>query len=256
MQAVHRKVGTLFEPYERRWCRLEPNFAEDPVRNLLAESLDQARKFAGNVRNLMLLEIGAGMGNDALAFAQAGAIVFAIDTAPSSGRIIRNRIAALSPGLQVHPVRMDGQRLGFRPESFDIIFINSTLMHLDGATLFPELYRVLKPEGRVIFHEPSEGNFLIRAYRRFFSEFEGLKPRYFRLSQAKNPPSFFRATRVRDFFLASLFLMPIFSRLPRKNRMRRGYAAMVEWESRAIQNISWLKQQCWVIVAEWKKNPQ
>jgi ubiquinone/menaquinone biosynthesis C-methylase UbiE len=49
---------------------------------------------------------------------------------------------------------MDANRLQFPDESFDMVFGDAILHHLDFSRAVDEIHRVLKPEGRIVFTEP------------------------------------------------------------------------------------------------------
>ena len=49
---------------------------------------------------------------------------------------------------------MQGECLAFADDSFDLVFGNAVLHHLDIATAAREIYSVLKPGGVAIFREP------------------------------------------------------------------------------------------------------
>ncbi len=49
----------------------------------------------------------------------------------------------------------DAMKLQFPDNSFDVVFGSSILHHLDFERVMPELFRVLKPGGRIVFAEPN-----------------------------------------------------------------------------------------------------
>ena len=89
-----------------------------------------------------LLEIGAGTGQDAVFFAEAGLDVTAVDLSPEMVRKCQEK------GLEAS-VR-DIKHLNFPPESFDAVFTVNCLLHVPNEDL-PEALRevrsVLRPGG-------------------------------------------------------------------------------------------------------------
>jgi predicted SAM-dependent methyltransferase len=68
-------------------------------------------------------------------------------------------------------VRASGERLPFQTESFDEVLCTDVIEHLDlnaGQTLLNEIYRVLRPRGRLILVTPDLDN-IVRAYRSRFA---------------------------------------------------------------------------------------
>jgi SAM-dependent methyltransferase len=96
----------------------------------------------GAVQAKTLLEIGAGTGQDAAFFADAGLDVVAVDLSPEM--VARCR----AKGLEAY--ERDFLHLGFEPDSFDAVYTMNCLLHVPNADL-PEVLRavriVLKPGG-------------------------------------------------------------------------------------------------------------
>jgi len=62
-------------------------------------------------------------------------------------------------------VEMNAEELTFNDDSFDLIFGNAIIHHLDLYKSYKEIYRVLRPGGKAIFYEPLGHNFFINYYR-------------------------------------------------------------------------------------------
>jgi len=60
--------------------------------------------------------------------------------------------------LDVEFLIMDGNHLAFDDGSFDFVFGGGILHHLDYDNAIAEIHRVLKPGGRILFHEPLGAN--------------------------------------------------------------------------------------------------
>ena len=88
-----------------------------------------------------LLEIGAGTGRDSRFFQDIGMRSVATDIAPEMVRLCREKEV---PGIQ-----MDGYRLGFQNESFDVAWAMNSLLHvprMDLPGVLAEIRAVLKPD--------------------------------------------------------------------------------------------------------------
>jgi ubiquinone/menaquinone biosynthesis C-methylase UbiE len=103
------------------------------------------------------LEIGAGTGYFSLNLLQAGVVGEATctDISPGMMRTLADNAARL--GLTVRAARADAESLPFPDASFDLVLGHAVLHHLpDLQKAFGELYRVLRPGGRIVFAgEPS-----------------------------------------------------------------------------------------------------
>ena len=103
------------------------------------------------------LEIGAGTGYFSLNLLQAGVLEEATCTDISPGMVATLADNARRLGLTVRAARADAESLPFADDSFDLVFGHAVLHHLpDLPRAFAELYRVLRPGGRMVFAgEPS-----------------------------------------------------------------------------------------------------
>jgi SAM-dependent methyltransferase len=111
-----------------------------------------------------ILDYGCGHGMAAVVFARAGANAAAFDL--SAGYAAEARRRAAANGVAVSCVQADGHRLPFADASFDGVWGNAVLHHLDLVTAAAELRRVLRPGGAAVFCEPWGGNPFLQLARR------------------------------------------------------------------------------------------
>ena len=119
------------------------------LRKVLGSELDR-----GYERSL---EIGAGTGYFSLNLLQAGVVqeITCTDISPGMVRTLAANAERLD--LPVRAARADAESLPFADESFDLLLGHAVLHHLpDLEAAFDEMYRVLRPGGRIVFAgEPS-----------------------------------------------------------------------------------------------------
>jgi SAM-dependent methyltransferase len=118
----------------------------------------------GEVRGCDVLDFGCGHGMAAVVLARRGARVHALDL--SRGYLAEARRRAEANSVVVRFVQADGERLPFADHSFDRVWGNAVLHHLDLGRAAAELFRVLRPGGRAVFCEPWGENPLLRLARR------------------------------------------------------------------------------------------
>jgi ubiquinone/menaquinone biosynthesis C-methylase UbiE len=99
-----------------------------------------------------VLDYGCGHGMAAVVLARQGAKVTAFDLSP--GYLDEARMRAGANGTAIDWVQANGERLPFADESFDRIWGNAVLHHLDLPKAASELRRVLHPDGIAVFCEP------------------------------------------------------------------------------------------------------
>jgi len=120
----------------------------------------------GDLHGCNVLDYGCGWGENAIKYYQAGANVTGIDISERF-TILANE-SFEKEGLDKKRysfIKMDAHSLSFENNSFDFIVGDGILHHLDAKTALKEIYRVLKPGGRVILFEPLAGHPLLKLFR-------------------------------------------------------------------------------------------
>ena len=96
-----------------------------------------------------LLEIGAGLGTDLAQFALNGAHITDLDL--SSGHLALAEENFRLRGLKGRFIHHDAEDLPFDDDTFDVVYSNGVIHHTPNtAQVVNEMYRVLKPGGRII----------------------------------------------------------------------------------------------------------
>ena len=111
-----------------------------------------------------LLDFGCGHGMGSVVAARRGAAVTAFDLSP--GYLAEAARRAAANDVAVSFLQADGERLPFADASFDRVWGNAILHHLDPGRAARELYRVLRPGGVAVFCEPWGENPLLSLARR------------------------------------------------------------------------------------------
>ncbi|MHC5019800.1 MAG: class I SAM-dependent methyltransferase [Planctomycetota bacterium] len=128
-----------------------------PENNYLASLL------ADRPEAVRVLDIGCGVGEAAVCFAQRGAQVAAVDVSAAALEVGAEE--ARRAGVTVDYQLVHDYRLPFDDGAFDVVFGNGVLHHLDLPKSIPEIHRVTAPGGFGFFIEPTLGNPLIAVYR-------------------------------------------------------------------------------------------
>lgn len=118
----------------------------------------------GEVQGRRVLDFGCGHGMASVLLARRGAKVTAFDLSGGYLQEVRERAGANQ--VQIDLVQANGEYLPFVDETFDAVWGNAVLHHLDLERAGRELRRVLKPGGRAVFCEPWGGNPLLNWARR------------------------------------------------------------------------------------------
>jgi len=156
-QAAER--AAFFERDPNRWRFDDPSYLDHEtwIRPAFAK--------LGPLAGKRVLDYGCGHGMAAVVLARAGAIVTAFDLAP--GYVAETLERAEANGVVVSALPADGEHLPFDDHSFEAVWGNAILHHLDLNRAGAELKRVLTPGGVAVFCEPWGGNPLLSFARRF-----------------------------------------------------------------------------------------
>jgi SAM-dependent methyltransferase len=147
-------------------------FADTPhrLRFADAEFLDHetwvrpAFERLGDLRGKAALDYGCGHGMAAVVLVRGGATVSAFDL--SAGYVAEAERRAAANGVPVSFTVADAEHLPYPDESFDAVWGNAILHHLDLYRAGAELKRVLRPGGVAVFCEPWGGNPVLEFARR------------------------------------------------------------------------------------------
>jgi SAM-dependent methyltransferase len=118
----------------------------------------------GRLQGFRALDYGCGHGMAAVVMARRGARVTAFDLSP--GYVAEAERRAEANGTAVECLTADAERLPFADASFDRVWGNAILHHLDLGRAAKELQRVLAPGGVAVFCEPWGDNPLLSWARR------------------------------------------------------------------------------------------
>jgi SAM-dependent methyltransferase len=111
-----------------------------------------------------VLDFGCGHGMAGVVLARFGAEVTSLDI--SRGYLLEAGRRAQANKVEIALVQADGARLPFAESSFDRIWGNAILHHLDMGQAAREIHRVLRPGGVAVFCEPWGENPLLDWARR------------------------------------------------------------------------------------------
>lgn len=154
----------------------------------------------GDLRGKRLLDIGAGLGESSVRFAQLGAEVTATDVSP--GMLDLAAALAHRHGVAIKTIHCPGEKLVMPDAAFDFIYVANTIHHVTRKdALFSEMRRVLRPGGRFYSWDPLKYNPIINVYRRLAGEVRTPDERPLGISDLRRMRRFFPDTQARHFWL-------------------------------------------------------
>ena len=170
-------------------------------RGFQAELYAHVAALVGKLDGLRVLEIGPGLGQTTLWLAQRGAEVWSVDISRSSLVQVNERLAAAGQGACL--VQSPGETLPLADASFDLVFVESVLMHSEWRRTVAECARVLRPGGRALFIEPLRHHPLVAVYRATISSLKATQPHYLSWRDFDEIARHFKHGQRRAFYFLS-----------------------------------------------------
>lgn len=165
-----------------------------------------AYEFIGDCANKKVLELGCGPGLNAIALAKKGAQVIGIDISLNRLKYAKKLVSIAKLTKNISLLQMNAYNLGFLSNCFDIIYSNAVLIHLHLDEILPEIMRVLKPGGKVVFVEPLKYHPLVNIYRYTLApKFWKHNTKYFQDEDLNFLSAYFVNSSHREFYLTAFF---------------------------------------------------
>ncbi|NLT71168.1 MAG: class I SAM-dependent methyltransferase, partial [Verrucomicrobiaceae bacterium] len=145
---------------------------------------------------------------------------------------------------------MNCEEMKFPGNSFDVIFGNSILHHLDLEKTFTEMRRVLRPGGICLFTEPLGHNLLINTYRRLTPHLRTEDEHPFMHSDIELMERSYDSLR-KDFYHLSTFAAVPFGRTSLFEPLRNILHSV---DQSLFQVFPFLRHHAWMALLEAKVN--
>ena len=201
-----------------------------------------------NCLNKIVLDYGCGNGIHSLFPIKCGAKkVIGIDLSEKSLEIARKKIGKEGSVDKVEFLKMDCEKMEFQDNSFDIIFDGGTFSSLDLKRAFPELARVLKPDGFLIGIE-TFGHNPFTNLKRKLNKIRGKRTEWaiehvFNQSSLKFAQNYFNEIEVKYFHLISWVAFPVLN-LPGA----KFFLEFLEAIDKALLQIPFLRKYAFKVV--------
>lgn len=139
-----------FNSIAKEWNRIRVEYFKDELREKAINSVD--------INNKVIADLGAGTGFISLEIAKRANIVFSVD--PSKNMLGELYKAAKDSNLNnIYPINGEVEDLPLFDDSIDLIFMNMALHHVENpGKAIKEIFRILKPGGKVIITDVLEHN--------------------------------------------------------------------------------------------------
>ena len=120
----------------------------------------------GYIQNKSILDLGCGIGDASIYFAKKGAFVTSVDISPKMIALVKRHTDKMKLKKNIKSQVMVSEHLTFPSSSFDFVYGNGILHHVDFLKTASEIKKVLKKGGEGYFIEPLSYNPIIELYRK------------------------------------------------------------------------------------------
>ena len=237
--------------YDSIWDSEQATKEEEKILLMRDSAVKHSYLWLGDLSQKKMLEIGCGSGNQALHFTSKGADLTVIDISSKSLNLVSQRLK--DNNLKIIPHLMNAESMTFDPEQFDLIYINSVLMHVNQDKVLQECSRVLKKGGKLVVLEPLNYNPFMRLYRLIFSQYQKTKPDYMTLKKYSALSQYFQGYHHKEFYFFAVLFLPVFKIFHDQNQALQWYSRVGKLDQFCFKIIPFLKRLAWVGVAEYVK---
>lgn len=199
-------------------------------------------------RDKIILDYGCGNGIHSIRLAKMGAKkVIGIDLSEKSLAIARKRVEKEGLEEKVEFILMDCEKMDFPGNFFDIIFDAGTFSSIDLNRAWPELVRVLKPEGILVGIE-TFGHNPITNLKRKINKLTGKRTKWaiehiFQTKNSKESKKYFNKTEIHYFHLISWLAFPFLNLLGGKILLKS-----LEFVDKLLLEISFFRKYAFKVV--------
>ena len=220
----------------------------------------------GQLKDRQILDFGCGIGEASVYFALQGAHVTGIDVSPKTVQVAQT-VAIRHKAPVTFLISQQNNLSEFPDGSFDLIYGNGVLHHIDCAAYFPEFKRVLRPGGRAFFIDPLPYNPLINIYRKIATEVRSPAEKPIGVREIRLAEKYFKV-KTTGFWLTALYLFCHFYLFERADPNKEKYWRKIIREGEKYRNpfgvlngidrcllgiCPPLKYLCWNLVTELEK---
>lgn len=175
----------------------------------------------GDLTGKRVLELGCGAGEGSVYFATKGAETVATDISTGMIEVVGRLADKFEVKVQTH--RMTAETIEYPDASFDVVYGNGVLHHVDFHKAVKEASRVLKSGGTAIFIEPLSYNPVINVYRHIAKTVRTPDERPFRFKDLKEMYPYYREGYHKEFWFFTLFIFVYFYLIERADPRKERY---------------------------------
>jgi ubiquinone/menaquinone biosynthesis C-methylase UbiE len=218
--------------------------------------------------NKKILNLGCGLGEEAVYLALSGANVTAIDISQEMLNITKQLATRYGVKKKITYYKMSAEDLQFTNNTFDAVVGCNILHHIHIEKTIKEIKRVLKPHGVAVFSEPLIYNPIINIYRVLADKVRTDEEHPLSMEDIAQIKAVFPKTTHREYHLLTLFIFIWFYLVERQHpnkvrywkkiiseadKYKLAFNYLYALDRKLLWLLPFLRKYCWVSVITAKK---
>ena len=260
----------------------EEHFHDQWAKSVSIDDIDVVAQFQGitspeykavmhaipDIKNKKVLNLGCGLGEEAVYLTLSGANVTAIDISQEMLNTTKKLAARYGVSKKITYYKMSAEDLKFRDNTFDAVVGCNILHHVHIKKTITEIKRVLKPNGVAVFSEPLIYNPIINIYRVLADKVRTDEEHPLYMEDIAQIKAVFPNTTHREFHLLTLLIFIWFYLAERQHpnkarywkkiiseadKYKFAFRCLYTVDKKVLLLLPFLRKYCWVSVIAAKK---
>lgn len=225
-------------------------------------------KLLRGVNGKKILNLGCGLGEEAVYLATLGAKIVAIDVSKEMLKTAKKLAQKYKVGKKISFLCMSAENLEFEKNSFDAVIGCNILHHVDIDNTMLQVKKILKAGGVAVFSEPLAYNPLINIYRTMAYKVRTDHEHPLNYKDLAKIKTVFPNTTRKEFHLFTLFIFIWFfigeglhpnkvrywkKIITEAKKYKTAFKILYNIDNIALKFLPFLKRYCWVTVIKAQK---
>jgi len=271
MRKINKKNNQREEDFHNQWANSVSINEIDVFAQFeghTSPEYKEAVKQLGNIKGKKILNLGCGLGEEAVYLSIQGAKVTALDISREMLEITKKLAKKYGVNKKISFICMSAEKLKFNNETFDFVFGCNILHHVDIKKTISETKRVLRSKGSAVFFEPLAYNPLINVYRIMANKVRTDGEHPLKVKDLEKIKLFFPKMTHREcqFFTLLIFVwFYLGERVHPKNqrywkkiiieaeKYKKAFKILYSVDEFVLRFLPFLKKYCWVTIIRVEK---
>ncbi len=267
MQGIKKKKNNKSEEeFHDEWALSVKPSEIDVIKQfegITSPEYKRAIELLGPIKDKYILNLGCGLGEEAVYLAIKGANVMAIDISQKMLDMTKKLAKRYRVQKRIKYHKVSAEKLDFKTNNFDFVLGCNILHHVDITKSIKEVKRVLKPNGVAVFSEPLTYNPIINVYRVIANKVRTDHEHPLSNDNLKLVSKYFPKTEHEEFHFTTLLIFLWFYFVKRYNpnkirywkkiisdadKYKLSFKVLYWLDNEILWTFPFLRKYCWVTV--------